>query len=78
MMDNKQILQTGLYSDSGPEVEELVGRVTTFNMNNIGNAVKLDVIPYEEGDPANGIPQPHYKLRFLFPNRSIQERFWTA
>lgn len=76
-MDNKQILQTGLYSESGKEVESLVSRVQKFNINHIGNPVKIDIIPYEEGDPATGIPQPHYKLRFLFPNRAIQEQFWT-
>lgn len=75
---DKQILQTGLYSESGIEVEKLVGRVTKFNLENIGTAVKVDIIPYEEGDAANGIPQPHYKLRFLFPSRQVQEKFWTS
>lgn len=78
MKDNQQILQTGLFSESGPEVETLVKRVQDFNLKNIGKAVKIDIIPYEEGDPKSGIPQPHYKLRFLFPNRKIQERFWTS
>lgn len=74
----KKILQTGLYSESGPEVENLVKRVTKFNMENIGNPIQMDVIPYEEGDPENGIPQPHYKLRFLYPSKNAQARFWTS
>jgi hypothetical protein len=73
-----EVLQTGLYSESGPEVERLVKRVTDFNMKNIGFAVKLDIIPYEEGDPENGIPQPHYKLRFLFPSRPVMAAFWRG
>lgn len=77
-MANKQILQTGLYSETGEEVETLVKRVTDFNLRNLGTPVKVDIIPYEEGDPDNGVPQPHYKLRFLFPNKDIQRRFWAA
>jgi hypothetical protein len=76
-MDNqKQILQTGLYSESGEEVEKLVERVTKFNLQNLATPVKVDIIPYEEGDENH--PAPHYKLRFLFPNRDIQARFWTT
>lgn len=75
---NKKILQVGLISESGQEVERLVERVTKFNMENIGNHIEMDVMPYEEGDPENGIPQPHYKLRFLYPNREAQARFWTS
>lgn len=78
MVEEQKILQTGLYSENGPEVEKLVDRVTKFNLVNIGNAVKIDIIPYEEGDAETNIPQPHYKLRFLFPSRKIQEKFWTT
>jgi hypothetical protein len=72
----KQILQTGLYTKDAKEAEAVIGRVTQFNLENIGSPVKLDVIPYEEGDQF--VAGPHYKFRFLFPNRKIQERFWTA
>jgi hypothetical protein len=77
-MSGKKILQVGLYSESGTDVEQFVKRVNYFNTQNIGNAVKMDILPYEEGDPVNGIPQPHYKLRFLFPSRQIQEKYWTS
>lgn len=73
---SKKILQTGLYTTEGDEVEALVGRVSKFNLNNLGNPVQLDVIPYEEGDEF--VPAPHYKLRFLFPSRDAMRSFWTA
>lgn len=76
-MNNAQkILQTGLWSTNEKEVESLVGRIEKFNLMNIGNAIKLDIIPYEEGDEF--VPDPHYKLRLLFPSKEIQMRFWTT
>ena len=73
---SKQILQTGLYSTDPTEVEGIIDRVNRFNLNNIGTAIKLDVIPYEKGDAF--VDAPHYKFRFLFPSKDAQRRFWTS
>jgi len=75
---DKKVLQTGLYSRSDKEVKQLVKRVGNFNARNLGKAINLDIIPFEEGDPEGGLDFPHYKLRFLFPNRNAQEAFWTG
>ena len=73
---DKKILQTGLYETQPSAVETFIGRVNQFNLSHIGNAIKLDVIPYEEGDEF--VPAPHYKYRLLFPSREIQRAFWTV
>lgn len=75
MADQQKILQTGLFSKDAKETERMIERVNKFNINNIGQPVKLDVIPYEKGDEF--VPAPHYKFRFLFPNRQVQMAFWT-
>lgn len=75
MADQQKILQTGLYSKDDMETRQLIERVDKFNINHIGQPVKLDVIPYEKGDEF--VPDPHYKFRFLFPSKAIQRAFWT-
>lgn len=77
-MSNKKILQTGLYSRSDKEVEQLVSRVTKFNSLNLGSPIQMDIMPYEEGDKEGGMDFPHYKLRFLYPNEKARDKFWTG
>lgn len=73
---NKRIYQTGLWSDDPQDVKDLIHRVDQFNLYNIGNAIKLDVMPYTEGDEF--VPRPHYKFRFEYPSKDIQIRFWKT
>lgn len=75
-MVNKPILHSGLYTKDPNEVKKMVARIERFNITHIGNAIKLDIIPYEEGDEF--VPVPHYKYRFLYPSRAIQAEFWTG
>ncbi len=74
---SQKILQTGLYSVSDKDVESIVHRVSAWNLRNLANPIKLDVIPFEKGDKENNMEFPHYKLRFLFPNKNAQKNFWT-
>ena len=75
MKSGNEVLQEGLYEKNPKEVERLVQRVTNFNMDHVGNAVKLDISPCEKGD--RHCADPHYKLRLLFPSREIMVRFWS-
>jgi len=75
MVNDKQILQEGLFTRDPQEVERMVNRVTAFNLRNLTSPIKLDVMPYEEGDYI--CPDPHVKFRFLFPHRGILRAFWS-
>lgn len=72
----KKIVQTGIWSNSDDEVKAFVKRVEDFNIRNIGSPVALDIIPFKKGDV--DVPEPHYKLRLLFPRREIQRVFWAT
>ena len=76
MTTGQKIVQTGLHSSNEQEVKALIKRVDDFNINNIGNPVALDVIPFNEGDV--DVPEPHYKFRLMFPKREIQRAFWAT
>lgn len=75
MANQQKILQTGLYTKDQGEAEQFIKRVTRFNAMNLGNPVKLDVLPYENGDEF--VPDPHYKFRLLFPSKGVQRAFWS-
>ena len=68
------IKQIGLHSNSEKEIEQLVQRVSKFNLNHLGSAIKMDILPCEEGDRDN--PDPHYKINFFYPNKQVMRDFW--
>lgn len=76
MEPNSTITQIGLYSESDQEVQDLVTRVTKFNLNHLDEPVTLNVTPYEKGDEF--IPAPHYKLSFEYPSKDVQKKFWLG
>lgn len=70
------VIQKGLYCKDPKEVKKFVDRVTTFNLNSLTKPVKMDILPYEEGDAQ--VDAPHYKIRLAFPDRETFQRFWTT
>lgn len=60
------------------EVATFTKRVDLFNQRNLvkleGDRIKLDIIPYEEGEDNNNA---HYKLRLEFPSREVMRYFWA-
>lgn len=72
---SKEIVHTGLFAETDKEVELLVKRVADFNARHIGYPVKMDIIPFQEGD--REITKPHYKLKFLYPDHEIKKAFWA-
>ncbi len=73
---NSIISQYGLYSESPDEIKQLIKRIDKFNLNNLGFAVKANIMEQKEGDEL--CPHPHIKVVLQFPSREIQERFWTS
>lgn len=72
-MDNKEVTQVGLFSESSKEVKQLADRVAKFNQRRMSN-VTLDVEPHDKGDAQ--CERPHFKLRLVFPNHDVQDAFW--
>lgn len=72
----KKIVQTGLFTTDPVEVTRMVERLNAFNMRNIGNAIKLDILACDEGDGVCAVP--HIKFKFVYPSREIQAKFWTT
>lgn len=71
--NKKRVLQVGLYTESAQDIKDAADRIVRFNKTFLTD-VSIDVEVHEKGDAQ--CERPHMKLRFSFPSREVQEKFW--
>lgn len=69
------VTQYGLFCEDPKDVKRFVDRVNSFNLNNLGTPITMNMLRVEKGD--KDCPRPHVKFTLQFPSREAQRNFWS-